>query len=606
MNSRFNWRANTVQKFVFDGQYWRMDDDSVKMLATAYITEINEDGIMVHPEDDSTSGWAISDAIQLFKNGISYIRLWIENNIPKIRIGKEDSKHVLIDDDSVDIVDDETILASFGVQARIGQNGDNNIIINPSYFKGTTKNGAKTFEIEQYQEEIETGEVEAITESQDFVIPVSETAVQNQYTLKKTPKPGIDYPIYITAIGYSENYIELKSVAKEYKKYTYPITITQMMDGKMRDVTYTSESAYYYYLEPDDPGYIEPEGDIASDNIMYGEIVSEPAKGTMIPIDVLNRPDDVDSSLSIDYSFDTHRITIISSVNIRHISLTVSYSSDSVTSKDVIAYTFGARKNTLDVGHRSFAEGYNTVASGDESHAEGYNTEASGENSHAEGGSTQASGYDSHAEGFSTIASGNYSHAEGYDTEATNYQSHAEGDSTAASGNASHAEGRETVSQESYSHTEGWGTETHGIASHAEGYYTETHGYDSHAEGDNTCAWGDNSHAEGCNTRAGGDNSHAQNYYTKANSDNQTAIGKYNVEDDEDTYSLIIGNGTADDARSDAFRITWDGNIHIALDITATSGTTDGDLYAAIQALGWHTGSNSILIEDSNGEIEGE
>ena len=123
-NSRFNWRANTTQKFVFDGQVWRMDDDSVKALATAYITEIDDDGIMVHPEDDSTSGWAISDAIQLFKNGISYIKLWIENNIPKIRIGKEDQGHIILDNDSVDIRNDDTVLASFGATSVIGDTND--------------------------------------------------------------------------------------------------------------------------------------------------------------------------------------------------------------------------------------------------------------------------------------------------------------------------------------------------------------------------------------------------------------------------------------------------------------------------------------------------
>lgn len=119
-NSRFNWRANTTQKFVFDGQVWRMDDDSVKALATAYITEIDDDGIMVHPEDDSTSGWAISDAIQLFKSGISYIKLWIENNIPKIRIGKEDQGHIILDNDSVDVRDGDDVLATFGENTRIG------------------------------------------------------------------------------------------------------------------------------------------------------------------------------------------------------------------------------------------------------------------------------------------------------------------------------------------------------------------------------------------------------------------------------------------------------------------------------------------------------
>lgn len=123
-NSRFNWRANTTQKFVFDGQIWRMDDDSVKALATAYITEIDDDGIMVHPEDDNNSGWAISDAIQLFKNGISYIKLWIENNIPKIRIGKEDQGHIILDNDSVDIRNDDKVLASFGATSVIGDEND--------------------------------------------------------------------------------------------------------------------------------------------------------------------------------------------------------------------------------------------------------------------------------------------------------------------------------------------------------------------------------------------------------------------------------------------------------------------------------------------------
>ena len=54
---------------------------------------------------------------------------------------------------------------------------------------------------------------------------------------------------------------------------------------------------------------------------------------------------------------------------------------------------------------------------------------------------------------------------------------------------------------------------------------------------------------------------HAQNCYTKASSDNQTAIGKYNVEDANDTYAFIIGNGTADNARSNAFTVDWSGNV---------------------------------------------
>lgn len=39
------------------------------------------------------------------------------------------------------------------------------------------------------------------------------------------------------------------------------------------------------------------------------------------------------------------------------------------------------------------------------------------------------------------------------------------------------------------------------------------------------------------------------------------AMGKYNEEDSNDDYALIIGNGTDDDNRSNVFTVDWDGNI---------------------------------------------
>lgn len=170
VNSRFNWRANTVQKFVFDGQYWRMDDDSVKMLATAYITEIDEDGIMVHPEGDSTSGWAISDAIQLFKDGISYIKLWIENNIPKIRIGKEDQGHLILDDDSVDIMNQKKTLASFGRNIQIGQTNDTRMTFSNLGFTIYDYQGNETGRIGSYATKDVSVEYEWVTVGKHLTI----------------------------------------------------------------------------------------------------------------------------------------------------------------------------------------------------------------------------------------------------------------------------------------------------------------------------------------------------------------------------------------------------------------------------------------------------
>ena len=198
------------------------------------------------------------------------------------------------------------------------------------------------------------------------------------------------------------------------------------------------------------------------------------------------------------------------------------------------------------VGRNAFLkEGYSTTASGMDSHAEGNQTTASGDRSHAEGGNTTASNEYSHAEGFNTEASGQCSHAEGNSTKAIGNYSHAEGDSTTASGSASHAEGKGT-SASSYSHAEGGSTK-------ASGWY-------SHAEGSSAAASGSASHAEGNGTTASGSYSHAEGIFTASASDYQHVQGKYNVEDKNDVYAFIIGNGTSD-ARSNAFAIKWDGTI---------------------------------------------
>ena len=100
-----------------------------------------------------------------------------------------------------------------------------------------------------------------------------------------------------------------------------------------------------------------------------------------------------------------------------------------------------------------------------------------------------------------------------------------------------------------------------GFNSTAEGQRTYATGDISHAEGEFSQATGRSSHAEGFETYANGDYSHSQGYGTKATSDYQTALGVYNVEDNADTYALIIGNGTSDNARSNILTIDWSGNI---------------------------------------------
>lgn len=243
-------------------------------------------------------------------------------------------------------------------------------------------------------------------------------------------------------------------------------------------------------------------------------------------------------------------------------------------------------------GNYAHAEGNTTEATSTSSHAEGDHTEASGMYSHAEGNMTKASEDNAHAEGYHTLASGNGSHAEGFHARATASHAHAEGSTTNATGYSSHAEGGSARSSGDYSHAEGNGTAS-GHYSHVEGGGSTASGHCSHAEGGrynvdpNTgmvstlgnIASGIGSHAEGVLTQAGGEASHAGGYYTEAASDYQTAIGKYN--DNDPANAFEIGNGTADDARSNALAVDWSGNLSNAGAITSVGTIASGGAFLA-------------------------
>lgn len=185
--------------------------------------------------------------------------------------------------------------------------------------------------------------------------------------------------------------------------------------------------------------------------------------------------------------------------------------------------------------------------------------------SHAEGYSTNAIGYAAHAEGNSTNANGAMAHTEGYQTNvAINATfAHAEGQGTNANASASHAEGQGTTVSGFAGHAEGSGTNATGSSSHSEGSSTTASGSYSHAEGNSTTASGDYSHTEGYYTATKKIASHAEGWYTIAGGRYQHVEGKYNIEDTNDKYAFIIGNGTSGNNRSNAFAIDWDGLVYI-------------------------------------------
>lgn len=222
----------------------------------------------------------------------------------------------------------------------------------------------------------------------------------------------------------------------------------------------------------------------------------------------------------------------------------------------------------FDVSEGAHAEGVNTIASEYASHAEGYKNKAIGQYSHAEGRENTAM-YAAHAEGRDTIASGEYSHAEGRGTKANANCSHSEGWNTEAPGYASHSEGRDNKSTGDYSHTEGYGTQSSGYTSHAEGLNTKAQEAASHAEGFETAASGRYSHAEGRGTIASGNAQHVSGMFNRT-----------------DTAPLVIvGNGSSDSKRSNAFTLDREGNAWFAGDIEDGNGNALSDIAGEVMAI---------------------
>ena len=155
------------------------------------------------------------------------------------------------------------------------------------------------------------------------------------------------------------------------------------------------------------------------------------------------------------------------------------------------------------------------------------------------------------------IASGDYSHAENFKTTASGYSSHAEGLNTVASGYGAHAEGANTLAKSAYAHSEG--------------YYTEANGVQSHAEGEGTIASGRNQHVS----------------------------GSYNIEDA--TSLVIIGNGTASNNKSNAYKLTKNGDGYFSGNVYAQENKLATEEYINIRVPAWTDEDEGKVLKIVNG-----
>ena len=94
--------------------------DDASKTAEYYITDISPaNGIWITPSTakpnssgqatSSTSGWHISDALELFRLGASMFKVWLESSATKVRIGNTANSHIVLDS---------------GIHLKNGDNGD--------------------------------------------------------------------------------------------------------------------------------------------------------------------------------------------------------------------------------------------------------------------------------------------------------------------------------------------------------------------------------------------------------------------------------------------------------------------------------------------------
>jgi hypothetical protein len=295
--------------------------------------------------------------------------------------------------------------------------------------------------------------------------------------------------------------------------------------------------------------------------------------------------------------------------------------------------TYGAN------GYHSTAMGHSTTASGDYSTAMGFRTDASGARSTAMGTSTIASDYSSLVIGSYNLSGSSVTNSEfQFNTANTafvigngtvgdpsdafkvmfNGDTTVSGSVTATEfiGDGSQLTGLPTGGDSPFSpnDTDSSGIQSatntaSGASSTAMGYGTTASGSTSTAMGNYTTASGLISTAMGDGTTASGAFSTAMGRSTTASDFGSLVIGQYNSSGstvtnsattyDADNTAFVIGNGTASNAKSDAFKVMFNGDATVSNDLTVSGDvvvSSDARLKSNIVSLG-STLSRLLLID---------
>ena len=110
-------------------------------VATDFVTD-TKNGIFVHPKNNTADGVRITDSIEIIKGKLSFFKAWIDGNIAKVRVGREDEGNTVIDSNGLRVYggDGTERLANIGYGD--GYDASGQIAVAPYYELGKRATGA--------------------------------------------------------------------------------------------------------------------------------------------------------------------------------------------------------------------------------------------------------------------------------------------------------------------------------------------------------------------------------------------------------------------------------------------------------------------------------
>ena len=153
------------------------------------------------PNDEKpTTGWRIGSVFELVRQGVSWFKLWVDD-VAKIRLGRSDQSHLILDSDSLDVEDSSSdIVAQFGASgAQIGKSGESHVELDYHSMQLIDKEGDTYFHV---------SDLRGSDGFAYFTDTFTGDGIRSRFTLSTWPAYRGDIPEPVVYIGSTRIYWE--------------------------------------------------------------------------------------------------------------------------------------------------------------------------------------------------------------------------------------------------------------------------------------------------------------------------------------------------------------------------------------------------------------